>query len=71
MQVQAGGPIPPHLPRRAVCGLSAVAHALMQAPETLDAVIQRVAPDAALDPTLLTRAARRTLAQLDGRATES
>jgi HD-like signal output (HDOD) protein len=58
VRVQAGEDIPPSLPRRAVCGLSAVAHALMQAPESLDAVVARVAPQAALDPLLVARAAR-------------
>ena len=65
VQVQAGGDIPPHLPRRAVCGLSAVAHALMNAPDTLDEVAARIAPQAALDALLLARAARRVQARLD------
>ena len=65
VQVQAGAEIPPHLPRRAVCGLSAVAHALMNAPDTLDTVAARIAPQAALDALLLARAARRVQDRLD------
>ena len=57
VQVQAGAEIPPHLPRRAVCGLSAVAHALMNAPDTLDTVAARIAPQAALDASAAARAA--------------
>lgn len=62
--VQAGEPIPAALPRRAVCALSAVAHALMAAPDTLEAVAARVAPQAPLDATLLLRAAARVAQQL-------
>jgi len=67
VQVQAGAEIPPHVARRAVCGLSAVAHALMNAPDTLDVVAARVAPQAALDALLLARAARRVHDRLDDR----
>jgi HD-like signal output (HDOD) protein len=64
VHIQGGEPIPPQLPRRAVCALSAVAHALMEAPDTLDAVVERVAPQVPLDPLLVTRAAHRADEQL-------
>jgi hypothetical protein len=66
VRVQAGEAIPPALPRRAVCGLSAVAHALMHDPARLDDVIDRVAPQAALDATLVGRAARKVHEDLGG-----
>jgi len=46
------------LPRRGVCALSALAHALMTDPETLEEVAQAVAPQAGLEPTLVLRGAR-------------
>jgi HD-like signal output (HDOD) protein len=58
VRVQAGEDIPPSLPRRSVCGLSAVAQVLLQSPDRLDEVVARVAPQAALDPLLVARAAR-------------
>jgi HD-like signal output (HDOD) protein len=57
--VQAGGDLPMQLPRRSVCALSAVVHALLDAPETLEAVVQRVAPQVPLDETLVLRAAQK------------
>jgi len=66
VRVQAGEEIPPALPRRAVCGLSAIAHALMQAPQTVDDVVARVSPQAALDAELVARAARKVHADLGG-----
>ncbi|MFO1292402.1 MAG: HDOD domain-containing protein [Rubrivivax sp.] len=62
---QAGGPLPTPPERRSVCALSVLAHALMQAPDTLDDCAARVAAEAALEPTLVLRAARQVHEQLD------
>ena len=50
--------------RRAVPALSAVAHALMNAPETLQPVVQRVVPQVPLDEALVLRAAQKVMEQL-------
>jgi HD-like signal output (HDOD) protein len=63
--VQAGGPFPSQMTRRAVCALSAVAHALMEVPQMLDDVVARVAPEAELDVTLTLRGARHVQEQID------
>ena len=57
--------LPMHLPRRSICALSALAHALMTDPDTLDEVAQAVAPQAGLDATLVLRGARRVQAQIE------
>ena len=57
--------LPMHLPRRAVCALSALAHALMTDPESLDEVAHAVAPQAGLDATLVLRGARRVQEQIE------
>jgi len=57
--------LPMQLPRRGVCALSALAHALMTDPTTLDAVAEAVAPQANLDPTLVLRGARRVQEQIE------
>lgn len=62
--VQAGGDLLMALPRRAVCALSAVAHALMNEPEALLPVVQRVAPQVPLDEALVLRAAQKVSEQL-------
>lgn len=62
--VQAGEPMPPHLPRPAVLALSAVAHALMSSPDLLEEVVAQVAPQVPLDDTLMLRAARKVGEQL-------
>jgi hypothetical protein len=62
--VQAGGDLPAALTRRAICALSAIAHALMTSPQTLDEVAARVAPGAELDVTLAVRGARQIEEQL-------
>ena len=59
VEVQATRELPPQVQRRAVCALSAIAHALMNAPDTLEEVAQAVAPQAQLDETLVLRGARR------------
>ena len=57
--------LPMQLPRRAICALSALAHALMTEPETLDDVAAKVAPQAELDPLLVLRGARRVQEQIE------
>jgi HD-like signal output (HDOD) protein len=57
--------LPMQLPRRAICALSALAHALMTGPERLDEVAQKVAPQAELDAQLVLRGARRVQAQIE------
>jgi HD-like signal output (HDOD) protein len=57
--------LPMQLQRRSICALSALAHALMTDPDTLDDVARRVAPQAELDPTLVLRGARRVQAQIE------
>jgi HD-like signal output (HDOD) protein len=64
VQFQASGELPPQVQRPTVCALSAVAHALMRAPEMLDAVVARVAPQASLEPALVQRAAERARDEL-------
>jgi HD-like signal output (HDOD) protein len=65
VQAQAELALPEALTRpAAVCALSVVARAIMAAPQTIDAVVERIAPQADLDVTLVLRAARRVHEQL-------
>jgi len=57
--------LPMQLQRRSICALSALAHALMTDPDSLEAVAQRVAPQADLDATLVLRGARRVKEQIE------
>jgi HD-like signal output (HDOD) protein len=57
--------LPMQLPRRAICALSALANALMVDPDSLDAVAERVAPQADLDPMLVLRGVRKVQAQIE------
>jgi HD-like signal output (HDOD) protein len=57
--------LPMQLPRRAICALSALAHALMTDPDSLDAVAAKIAPQADLDATLVLRGARRVQEQIE------
>ncbi len=57
--------LPMQLQRRSVCALSALAHALMTDPDTLDGVAAKVAPQADLEPTLVLRGARRVQEQIE------
>ena len=57
--VNATRELPMQLPRRGVCALSALAHALMTDPATLEEVARAVAPQAGLEPTLVLRGARK------------
>ena len=63
--VHATRQLPMQIPRRGVCALSAMAHALMHDPDSLDAVVAAVAPQANLDPTLALRGARRVQVQIE------
>ena len=51
--------------RRSVAALSVLVHALMHAPDTAEAVAQAVAPQAELDTTLVLRALRQMVEQLE------
>ena len=57
--------LPMHLPRRTMCAISALAHALMTDPDTLDDVARKVAPQADLDPLLAQRGARKVQEQIE------
>lgn len=57
--VQAGGDLPAAPQRRAICALSALAHALLSGERSLDEVVARVAPQVPLDETLVHRAVGR------------
>jgi HD-like signal output (HDOD) protein len=57
--------LPMQLERRSICALSALAHALMTDPETLDEVARKVAPQAGLDALLVQRATRRVQQQIE------
>ncbi len=63
--VNATHELPMHVQRRSICALSALAHALMTDPETLDDVAQKVAPQAQLDVELTLRGTRRVQAQIE------
>lgn len=66
--VHATRELPQQVPRRAICALSALAHALMTAPETLEEVAHAVAPQAQLDETLVLRGTRKVQEQLEASA---
>jgi HD-like signal output (HDOD) protein len=63
--VNATRELPMQLPRRAICALSVLAHALMTDPDTLEEVALLVAPQAGLDPVLALRGARRVQQQIE------
>jgi hypothetical protein len=56
--------IPAHVTRKAIAALSAMASALMDRPDALDAVVHQLSPQAGLDTTLALRAARQLEAEL-------
>ena len=62
--VQATRELPEQHGKRPICVLSAVAHAMLSAPETLDEVCLELAPQADIDQTLLLRTARQIQEQL-------
>lgn len=55
---------PEHLTRRSVSALSVIANTLLDAPETLEDVVEKIAPPAELDPTLALRGARQMQEQI-------
>lgn len=57
--------LPVQVQRRSICALSAIAHALMTQPETLDEIANVVAPQAQLEPELVLRGARRVQSQIE------
>jgi HD-like signal output (HDOD) protein len=63
--VQATHALPMHLPRRAVCAISALAHALMNDPESLEDVATKIAPQADMDAELAVRGARRVQQRIE------
>jgi len=64
VQLQATGEYPTAMTKRTIGALSAVAHALLEAPDTLDDIVERLAPPAELDPVLVLRGARAVQQQL-------
>ncbi len=63
--VNATRELPLQVQRRSICALSALAHALMTDPDTLEAVAEAVAPQAELDVTLVLRGTRRVQQQIE------
>jgi HD-like signal output (HDOD) protein len=57
--------LPMHVPRRAICAISALAHALMTDPDRLTDVARKVAPQAELDPVAAERGARKVQEQIE------
>jgi HD-like signal output (HDOD) protein len=62
--IQSTGEFPSQMMRRGIGALSAIAHALLNAPDMLDQVIEQVAPQAELDTALAMRSARQLQEQL-------
>jgi HD-like signal output (HDOD) protein len=62
--VQAGGPLPEPAHRAEICALSALVHTLLNQREDLDAVAERLAAQAGLEPLLVLRAMRQMHEQL-------
>lgn len=65
--VQHGGDLPEPAARRPVSALSAVAQAALTAPDTLEAVVQRLAPQVPLDAVQLFDISRQGAAAIMGR----
>ncbi len=63
--VNETGELPPNLQRPGVCALSAFAHALMTAPESIDAVCEKIAPQADLDVDLVTRGVQKVRERIE------
>ncbi|HEX7437501.1 MAG TPA: HDOD domain-containing protein [Caldimonas sp.] len=57
--------LPMQLQRRSICALSALAHALMTDPDTVDEVARKVAPQAGLEALLVRRATRQVQEQIE------
>ena len=63
--VQATHELPLNVPKRGICAISAMAHALMTNPDGLDAVVARLAPQAEMDAAMALRGARRVQQQIE------
>jgi hypothetical protein len=63
--VNATRELPVQIQRPSICVLSAVAHALMTDPETVEEVAYAIAPQAGLEPELVLRGARRVQSQIE------
>ena len=57
--------LPMHVAKRGLCAISALAHALMTDPDTLEEVARKVAPQAELDPMAAQRGARQVQEQIE------
>ena len=65
VMVNATYDLPMHVPKRTICAISAMAHALMTDPDSLDDVARKVAPQADLDPMEAQRGARKVKEQIE------
>ena len=63
--VNATRELPMQLQRRSICAVSAMAWALMTDPDSLEDVVNKVAPQADLDATLSLRGARKVQAEIE------
>lgn len=63
--VNGTGELPMNVQRRGVCALSALAHALMNDPDSIDEVCDRIAPQADLDATLVRRGVQKVREQIE------
>jgi hypothetical protein len=64
VDAQATHELPAPPAKRTICALSVLAHTLETEPETLDAVVLHIAPQAELDATLVMRALRQVQEQM-------
>ncbi len=65
VSVQAQRQLPKDAPKRGICVLSGLAHALMNAPDTVEEVAAVLAPQAMLAQTLLIEKARKVKQKID------
>ena len=65
VMVHATRQLPMQEAKRGICAVSALAHALMTDPDTLDEVAHLVAPQANLDESMVLRGARRVQQQIE------
>jgi HD-like signal output (HDOD) protein len=63
--VHTTGELPAHVEKRSICAISALAHALMTNPESLEAVARQVAPQADLDPEAVVHGARHVQEEIE------
>jgi HD-like signal output (HDOD) protein len=61
---QATLEVPPQVPKKSICGLSVIAHMLMNDPDRVEEAVARIAPQADIDPLLALRGTRRLQEQL-------